>query len=264
MKIDFFISPAYRVPPISTSFLPKLRTMNVPLRVPCAAGIGLEVGRVQHGEAGPELGQLGRHGADEHVPHEQGVPRVRRDEPHRHPVRRVGAAEQVLDEQLAGVEIGPHVLVQPLERRGVEPRVLLPPDPVGAAGLLDHELVLGRPAGVGRGDGGEGAGVGQRPFAAPQRVLDQRGRRQIGVDADREEACSTRVRLSRDCAVVSVHTLPGAFARQRDRPATGAGRLAGKIDRRAPGGNLVRFGPGGLMAWTAGPVSVRPPDRLTA
>ena len=38
MKIDFFISPAYRVPPISTSFLPKWSTMKVPLRVPCRAG----------------------------------------------------------------------------------------------------------------------------------------------------------------------------------------------------------------------------------
>ena len=38
MKIDFFISPAYRVPPISTSFLAKLRTMNVPVRVPCRVG----------------------------------------------------------------------------------------------------------------------------------------------------------------------------------------------------------------------------------
>ena len=36
--MDFFISPAYRVPPISTSFLPKWMTMKVPVRVPCRAG----------------------------------------------------------------------------------------------------------------------------------------------------------------------------------------------------------------------------------
>ena len=46
-------------------------------------GIGLEVGRVQHREPRPELGQLGRHGPDEHVPDEERVPGVRGDEPHR-------------------------------------------------------------------------------------------------------------------------------------------------------------------------------------
>ena len=134
--------------------------MNVPLRVPWRAGIGLEVGRVEHREAGAEVRQLGRHGADEHVAHEQRVPRVRRDEADRHPVRRVGAAEEVLHVQLARVEVGADVLVQPVERLGIEPGVLLPPDPVGGAGLLDDELVLGGAAGVGRGDGGEGAVIG--------------------------------------------------------------------------------------------------------
>ena len=113
-----------------------------------ARGIGLEVGSVEDGEAGTEVGELGRQRAEEHVPHEQRVPRVRRDEPNREPVRRVRAAEEVLHEELARVEIGPHVLVQPLERRRVVPRVLLPPDAIAGALLLEQELVLGRPAGV--------------------------------------------------------------------------------------------------------------------
>ena len=38
VNIDFFISPAYRVPPIRTTFLPKLMTTKVPVRVPCRSG----------------------------------------------------------------------------------------------------------------------------------------------------------------------------------------------------------------------------------
>jgi hypothetical protein len=38
LKIDFLISPAYSVPPISTSLRPKWTTMKVPLRVPSVAG----------------------------------------------------------------------------------------------------------------------------------------------------------------------------------------------------------------------------------
>ena len=151
-------------------------------------GIGLELGRVQHGEAGTELRQLRRHGPDEHVAHEERVPRVRRDEPHRNPVGRVGAAEEVLDEDLVGIEVAPHVLVQPLEGRRLQPRVLLPPDPVGAARLLDDELVLGRATGVGGGDGAEGAAIGQHALAPGDGVLDQRGGSEIGVDPDGKQA----------------------------------------------------------------------------
>ena len=34
----FFISPAYRVPPMSTAFRAKFSTMKVVVRVPCRAG----------------------------------------------------------------------------------------------------------------------------------------------------------------------------------------------------------------------------------
>ena len=183
----FFISPAYRVPPISTSFLPKWMTTKVPLRVPCRDGIRLEIGRVEHGEAGPELRQLRRHGPDEHVAHEEGVPRVRRHEPDRNPVGGIRAGEEVLDEDLVGIEVAPHVLVQPLEGRRLQPGILLPPDPVGAARLLDDELVLGRASGVRGGEGAEGAAIGQGPLATGNSALDQGGGGEIGVDPDGEQ-----------------------------------------------------------------------------
>ena len=122
--------------------------MKVPLPRAVPRRVGLEVRRVEHREAGAEVRQLGRDRADEHVAHEQRVPGVRRDEADRQAVRRVGAAEEVLHEQLARVEVGADILVQPVERLGLEPGVLLPPDPVGATGLFDDELVLGGAAGV--------------------------------------------------------------------------------------------------------------------
>ena len=218
MKIDFFISPAYRVPPISTSFLPKLITMNVPLRVPCRAGIRLEVGRVEHREPGTEVRQLAPAAARMNMLRTnsacQAFGVMNRTGTR---IRGVGAAEEVLHVQLARVEVAADVLVQPVERLGLEPGILLPPDPVGGAGLLDDELVLGRPAGVGRGDGGEGAVIGELSFAAAERVFDERGRRQVGVNADREEAMLDEGEaLSRNCARLGTHTLLGAWRAAKD------------------------------------------------
>ena len=52
--------------------------MNVPVRVPCFAGSASKLRRVEHREVRIERRQLGGFGADEHVPHERHVPRVRR------------------------------------------------------------------------------------------------------------------------------------------------------------------------------------------
>ena len=218
--------------------------MKVLDRVPWRAGSAWKSGACSTVKPGPEVRQLGRHGADEHVPDEQRVPRVRRDEPDRQPVGRIGAAEEVLHEQLARVEVGADVLVQPVERLGIEPGVLLPPDPVGRAGSSIDELVLGGAAGVGRGDGGERAVVGQLAFAAAERVFDERGRRQVGMDADREEAMLDEGEaLARDCARLGTHTLLGACARQKDSAGDGAGRRqAGSIGKLPARGNPEREG----------------------
>ena len=108
-----------------------------------AGGVGLEFGSVEDGEAGLEAGEVGGLRADEHVAHEQRVPRARRDEADREPERRVGAAEEVLHEQLAGVEEGPDVGVQPVERVGLHAPVLLPPDAFLRVGVRHDELVFG-------------------------------------------------------------------------------------------------------------------------
>jgi len=183
VKIDFFISPAYRVQPLG-----EVEDDEGAGAAAVPGRIRLEIGGMQHSEAGPELRQLRRQRPDEHVAHEERVPGVRGDEAHRKPVGRVGPAEQILHEHLARVEVRADVLVQPLERHRVQPGVLLPPDAVARAGLLDHELVLGRPAGVGRGDRGERASVAQGALPPPERVLQQRRGGQVRVDSDGKEA----------------------------------------------------------------------------
>ena len=205
--------------------------MNVPLRVPCRAGIRLEVRRVEHREPGAEVGQLRGKRADEHVAHEQRMPGVGRDEPHRDPIRQVGPAEQVLHVQLAGVQVAAHVLVQAVERLGIESRVLLPPDAVGRAGLLDDELVPGRAARVGGRHGRKGPTVGELSFTAAERVFQQCGGRQVGVNADRKEAMLDEGEaLARDCTGLGVHTLPGRAARvAKDSPRRMRARSGGEL-----------------------------------
>jgi hypothetical protein len=175
--------------------------------------------------------QLGRQGADEHVAHEERVPRIGRDEPHREPVGRIGAAEEILHVHLARVEVPPHVVMQPIEGRRVQPRILLPPDPVRRAGLLDHELVLGGAAGVRCGDGGEGAAIGELSFAPANRVLDEGWRGQVGVNPDGKEAVlDKRQTLARDCGRLGAHTLPVRVARKRTS-GVGIGRGPGRKSR---------------------------------
>jgi hypothetical protein len=148
-----------------------------------ARGVGLEFGGVEDGEARLERRQLLGCRANEHVPDEEHVPRVRAEEPDRKPVGRVRAAEQVLLEELLVLEVGLHVPMEQVEVRGREPGILLPPDVGSAVRFFHDELVLGRAAGVWRRDGGEGAAVGQLAFLPSDRVLDQAGGTQVRVDS---------------------------------------------------------------------------------
>ncbi len=103
----------------------------------------MELGRVEHREAGLKMGEVGWLRADEHVPDEERVPSTRRDEPDRQLIRMLGPGEQILDEQLPGIEEASHVAVQALERLRVHPRVLVPPDARLGVRLHDDELVFG-------------------------------------------------------------------------------------------------------------------------
>src|ERR1041384_5773739 len=136
-----------------------------------------------HASGGPGRGARGA--ARQKLFREEGpLPRVGRDEAYWYTVGGIGAAEEVLDEQLG-------LLVQVTLDRGEQlgevrlGELLVPPPPdlAGGAGLLHHELVLGTAAGVGRRDRGEGAAVAQLPLVPPHRVLDEPARREVGPHA---------------------------------------------------------------------------------
>ena len=77
--------------------------MNVVVRVPCRAGSAWNSGAWRTVKFGSNVGSSRQLGADEHVPNERHVPRVRRDVAHRQAIRRICAAIEILDEQLAGL-----------------------------------------------------------------------------------------------------------------------------------------------------------------
>ena len=217
--------------------------MKVRVRVPWRSGSAWKSGASITVKSGAEVGQLRRQLADEHVAGEEGVPGVGRDEADRQPVGRIGAGEEILDEHLTRIEISADIVVQALERGRLETGGLLPPDPVCRAGLLDDELVLGRPTGMRRRHLDERATIGEMTFASTKGVLDQCWRSEVGVNADGEQAVLDEGQtLARGGGHLGAHTLPWRVgARQRTSAATGVGRdLAGKY-RQDPGRGQLRL-----------------------
>ena len=195
-----------------------------------ALRVGLEVGCVQHGKPWTELGQLGRHCPDEHVAHEEGVPRVRGDEPDRQSVGRIGPGKEILHEHLARIQMRTHVFLEPVKRFGIQPGILLPPDLIARPRLLDQKLVLCRAPGVGSGYGGKGAVVGQNPFASPHRMLDERRRSQVGVDPDGEKAVFYEGEgLTRGCCGFGSHALKYRQLQRPMQPHRGATVSVGSV-----------------------------------
>src|SRR6185312_9515214 len=102
------------------------------------------------------------------------------DDAHLEPVGGIGAAIEILDEDLAALEIGGepprHELELFLAHRPVD---VAPPDIGFAAGFLDDVLVLGRPAGEGAGAGDEGAAGRDQPLMPTHRLLVEHRDREI-------------------------------------------------------------------------------------
>ena len=144
---------------------------------PCAVPrrIGVHLGGVQHGEVGREHRELRELGPNEHVPHERHVPRARRDVAHREAIRWIGAAVEVLDEELIALaQIGLHVREERIEvRRLHRPVDRTPVDVTLGLGAPDDELVVGRPSGVRRRDRGERAHLGELALGESYGVLHE-------------------------------------------------------------------------------------------
>jgi hypothetical protein len=86
---------------------------------------------------------------------------------------------------------------------------------------------------VGGGDGGERTVIAQVTFVAADCVFQERGRRQIGVNADRKEAMLDEGEaLARDCAGLGVHTLLGRWRVAVDLAAIRAGHVRGRNYRQ--------------------------------
>ena len=113
MKIDFLISPAYAVPPISTSVPRRVQRRRSCRRACRRVRVGLDVGRVEDERLGAVRGELLVGRVDEQAAREERVPGAARDHAQRHAVRGVGAGEGVDDVELARLEVGAHSLAQP-------------------------------------------------------------------------------------------------------------------------------------------------------
>ena len=137
-----------------------------------------EIGGACHDRQGRlEIRHLGRVRADEHVAREEAVPGAVGDHPHRQPVVRVGAGVEVLDEQLAALQIGQHSLLQVFEARRLDRLVDgAPPDRVLRPRLVDDVFVPGRAASVPPGVHDKAAAKPELTLASPHRMLIDRAR----------------------------------------------------------------------------------------
>ena len=135
----------------------------------------VQIGCVQDGEFRFEIRALRVIRRDEHVAREQAVPGLLGHHPDRQAVLRIGAGIDVLDEQLAVLQIGGHPLVGGIEMGFRDPVVDRPPPDIGRrGGLVDDELVLRRAPGVLPGLGDEAAAGRQHALAPSQPVLVER------------------------------------------------------------------------------------------
>ena len=153
---------------------------NENLRIDAVAlGVRLELGCANNSEFGMMCLHFLRRRPYKKLVHEQVVPRIFVDDPHRQAIFRIGPAEKILDEELAAAQVLHHTLVERVELFRLHGRVHRAPGyAVGGNRILHNELVFGRaPCAVGKTH--QRAVGGQFSFVAANRVLYQVGRRKI-------------------------------------------------------------------------------------
>ncbi len=125
-------------------------------------------------ELGCVVGEFDRSGPNQEVAREQRMPGAFRHQAHRQLVPAIGAAPQVLDEQVFLGEVRANAQVERVENVAGNRLIDLAPGDVGFDGGMPHdELVLGRAAGVGRGVDDQGSALGKASAAAPDGLLHQ-------------------------------------------------------------------------------------------
>src|SRR4051794_16321846 len=95
----------------------------------------------------------------------------------------IGAAVEVLGEQLLPLGVLQKILQEEAELLARDGGVVVPPDLVRRGLVAHHELVLGRAARVDARIGQDRAALGQLRFPTGQRLLVQRRRFEVPVDA---------------------------------------------------------------------------------
>ncbi len=132
-----------------------------------ALRVGLERRQIDDGELGDEIGELGALGTDQQLANEQRMPGQLGEDPRFDPVFRIGAAVEILREQLLAARMRDEVVVEQLEVRLAELAVAVPPDRALGQRIDDGMLVLGAAAGMDAGLGAERAALRRWWLRAP-------------------------------------------------------------------------------------------------
>ena len=133
--------------------------------------------------SGDEARELGALRTDQQLADEQRVPGELGEDAGLDPVLRIGAAVEVLREQRLALRMREEVLIQSLELLFALLAVAVPPDGVFGQRIDDRMLVLGRAAGVMTGLGAERAAGDDSGLAVADRVLVERRRGEVPMDA---------------------------------------------------------------------------------
>ena len=182
-KIDFFISPAYFVPPMRMMRRVKSVMMNVLECVPSRSGTRLELGRGNHREFRLVAGQFVCRHAHEQLLYEQGMPGILGDNLHRKPVVLVSAGIQIENIQIALPHVRHNPRQQSFEFRRIEGLVHLAPiHRVAGDGIPHDELVARGTPGSRAGERHQGAIVSQAGLTPGNRRFYQLRGRQVPVD----------------------------------------------------------------------------------
>ena len=141
--------------------------------------IGLERRQVNDGEIGDEARKLGALGADQQLTDEQRMPGKLGEDAGFYPVFRIGAAIEILREQLLAARMRDEIVVEQLEVGLGDLAIAVPPDGVLGQRVDDGVLVLGRATGMHAGLRADRAALDQRRLPCCDGMLVERRRGQI-------------------------------------------------------------------------------------
>ena len=144
--------------------------------------VRLERRQVDDRHLGGEGSKLGAIRTDQELADEQRMPGELGEHAHLDAIFRIGAAIEILREQLHAARMGAEIFQEVVELLLGLLAIAVPPDDVLGGRIDDGVLVLGRAAGVMSGLGAERAALHDRALARGDGVLVKHGRVEIPVD----------------------------------------------------------------------------------